>query len=81
MRPANSGERRGSRPTNKRTSKNYRNHLADIVDERLNVDLSFFILPRSYAYLVEKEDHSLPAVLKIAPSVLRKFSAPVNSDK
>jgi hypothetical protein len=63
----------------KRSSKpgvNHRQQLAHLVNEQLNEDLSFFILPRSYAYLVEREDGSLPAVTMKDP-VICHFGAGV----
>ena len=50
--------------TNKRVT------LSNIVNDTLSDDLSFFVLPREYAYLVEREDGSLPAVPLIDPIVV-----------
>lgn len=42
-----------------------------VVDKVLNEDLSYFKLPRAYAYLAEREDGSLPAVQMSDPYIIQ----------
>lgn len=57
-----------------KTGKDHRKVLEQLVDERVNDDLSFFLLPRAYAYLVEREDGSLPCVTMEDP-IIAQFCA------
>ena len=49
--------------SSKNLKKSHREHLAELIDDRLNDDLSFFLLPRGYAYVAEREDGNRPAVV------------------
>ncbi len=48
---------------------NHRKTLSQLVDQHLIDSLSFFMLPRTYAYLAEREDGFLPAVILKEPII------------
>lgn len=54
--------------------KNHRLHLTELVDDRLCNDLSFFLLPRSYAYIGEREDGNIPAI-PLKDPIIVQFTA------
>lgn len=58
----------------------HRIHLAELIDDRINDDLSFFLLPRGYAYVAEREDGKMPAEPMKFPLVIQ-FQASVFGKK
>lgn len=60
--------------------KNHRLHLHELVNERLNDNLSFFLIPRGYAYIAEREDGKPPAVPLKDPLIVQ-FNASIFGKK
>lgn len=56
--------------TAKEQKKSHRTHLAELIDDRLSDDLSFFLLPRSHAYEAIREDGQLPVAPMQYPVVM-----------
>lgn len=49
----------------------HRKHLHQLVNDRLSDDLSFFLIPRAYAYVAQREDGKVPAVPMKDPFVMQ----------
>jgi hypothetical protein len=57
--------------TSKDLKKSHRIHLEELIDDHLKDDLSFFLIPRSHAYVAETDDHSLPAIPMKEPIIVQ----------
>lgn len=54
-----------------RRGANHRLVFEEMIDEKINDDLSFFLLPRAYAYVAERHDGKLPAVQLRDPHIIQ----------
>lgn len=52
---------------------NHKDHLQKMIDERINDDLSLFLIPREYSYIAEREDGLLP-VSQLQDPIIVQFS-------
>jgi hypothetical protein len=58
----------------------HRIHLADLVNEYVADELSFFLIPRGYAYIAQREDGQFPAVI-LNDAVVVQFTASMYGKK
>lgn len=60
--------------------KSYRLHFTELINSRLIDSLSFFLIPREYAYIAEKDDGSIPAIPMKNP-IICQFQASAYAKK